>query len=91
MGIPFTTDDIGRYRRQSENWVYYFARECKGIFAISPPVEQVAQLRNLSGARQYRRKSVSAEEAFVSSEMNGMLMNYVGKKGSRRWAYEVYI
>ncbi len=91
-GIPFTTDDIGRYRRQSENWSFITLRESvKEYLAISPPVEQVAQLRDTIQALVNIDESVSAEEALVSSEMNGMLMNYVGEEGQPKVMYEVYI
>jgi hypothetical protein len=90
-GIPFSIDDIAKYKTEGEKWSFIALRDCIiDYLSISPPIEQVAQLRDTIQALVNIDEEVSPEEALISSEVNGILMHYVGE-GEDSIMFEVYI
>jgi hypothetical protein len=90
-GIPFSVGDIQRRKEEGDKWNFVALRDSvKEYLAISPPKEQAAQLRDTVRALVKIDDHVSPEEALVLSEVNGMLMHYVGADDNLT-LYEVYI
>lgn len=90
-GLSFSVEDIYKRKEQSDSWNFITLRDTvKAYLAISPPAEQVAQLRDTIRALVTIDDLISPEEALVSSEINGMLTHYASKN-TKGVMYEVYI
>ncbi len=90
-GIYYSTDEIKqKLLAEGESDVTTLRRDTMDYIASEPPYIQVAQLRDLIHLLVHVDEQVSAEEALILSELNGLLSNYLDKD-STKTCYKVLI
>ncbi|MGB9770384.1 MAG: hypothetical protein ACPLX7_00210 [Candidatus Kapaibacteriota bacterium] len=80
--IPYSLDqkNIERRRQKSEDKYVYLRNKLLDYLQRDPPVEQVAQLKDLIKEMILADEKVTKEEKLISDELNGMIDSYLQKE-----------
>ncbi|MGB9851669.1 MAG: hypothetical protein ACPLPX_02250 [Candidatus Kapaibacteriota bacterium] len=80
--IPYSLDqkNIERRRQKSEDKYVYLRNKLLDYLQRDPPVEQVAQLKDLIKEMILADEKVTEEEKLISDELNGMIDSYLQKE-----------
>lgn len=90
-GIHFSEENFRHEEEYDKHWNIIALRDSViAYLSISPPAEQVKQLRDTIRALVDIDDVVAPEEELVVSEISGMLMHYADK-GGKTTLYDVYI